>query len=78
VDFMERTTTEKIGTTKIHDRLYLVYRDVNGKETMSIYDDHPNIGRFVEMSMGDVVNLVLHLDGFLQERKRSKGFTTIA
>jgi hypothetical protein len=68
MDFTTKTTIEKRGDTKIHDHLWLVYRDVNGKETMTIYDDHPNIGRSVEMSMGDVQVLVNALQGFLYTR----------
>lgn len=71
MDFTTRTIIEKRGDTKIHEHLWLVYRDINGRETMTIYDDHPNIGRSVEMSMGDVVALANALEGFLSERKRN-------
>jgi hypothetical protein len=72
VDFTTKTIIEKRGDTKIHDHLWLVYRDVNGRETLTIYDDHPNIGRSVEMSMGDVYSLSNALEGFLRERAKKE------
>lgn len=69
MDFTTKTTIEKRGDTKIHEHLWLVYRDVNGRETLTIYDDHPNIGRSIELTMQDVVSLGNALTLFEMERK---------
>lgn len=71
MDFTTKTTIEKRGDTKIHEHLWLVYRDVNGRETLTIYDDHPNIGRSIELNMPDVPALAAAIEEFLRGRRNA-------